>query len=145
MLFRSDADTRKTLEHGRRIRACLKQAELAPVSVAAQITVLLALGAGLFDRVPLERMTAAEGAVQAAVARIPDALLARFEATDRLSEAEREAIIDIAREALEQHLPEGASGAHAGTDADAALERPHEPHGETPLAPAAAKPAADEP
>lgn len=142
---RLDADTRKTLEHGRRIRACLKQAELAPVSVAAQITVLLALGAGLFDRVPLERMTAAEGAVQAAVARIPDALLARFEATDRLSEAEREAIIDIAREALEQHLPEGASGAHAGTDADAALERPHEPHGETPLAPAAAKPAADEP
>ena len=141
---RLDPDTRKTLEHGRRIRACLKQAELAPVSVAAQITVLLALGAGLFDRVPLDRMTAAEGAVQAAVAHIPDTLRARFDAADSLSDEEREAIIDIARAALEQHLPAGAFDAHAGTDPDAAPARAPEAHGETPLEPEAAKSAADE-
>ena len=141
---RLDPDTRKTLEHGRRIRACLKQAELAPVSVAAQITVLLALGAGLFDRVPLDRMTAAEDAVQAAVAHIPDTLRARFDAADSLSDEEREAIIDIARAALEQHLPAGAFDAHAGTDPDAAPARAPEAHGETPLEPEAAKSAADE-
>jgi F-type H+-transporting ATPase subunit alpha len=141
---RLDPDTRKTLEHGRRIRACLKQAELAPVSVAAQITVLLALGAGLFDRVPLDRMTAAEGAIQAAVAHIPDTLRARFDAADSLSDEEREAIIDIARAALEQHLPAGAFDAHAGTDPDAAPARAPEAHGETPLEPEAAKSAADE-
>ena len=39
---RLDDNTRKVIEHGRRIRACLKQSELAPVSVPAQIAVLLA-------------------------------------------------------------------------------------------------------
>jgi len=43
----------RPIEHGRRIRACLKQPEFAPVSVPAQIAVLLALNARLFDRVPL--------------------------------------------------------------------------------------------
>jgi len=53
---RLDEDTRKIIEHGRRIRACLKQQEGAPVSVSAQIAVLLALTAGLFDPVALAQM-----------------------------------------------------------------------------------------
>jgi F-type H+-transporting ATPase subunit alpha len=52
---RLDDDTRKIIEHGRRIRACLKQPESAPLAVPAQITVLLALTANLFDPVPLDR------------------------------------------------------------------------------------------
>jgi F-type H+-transporting ATPase subunit alpha len=47
---RLDDDTRKIIEHGRRIRACLKQPEFAPVSVPAQITVLLALTANSSTR-----------------------------------------------------------------------------------------------
>ena len=46
---RVDDDTRKVIEHGRRIRACLKQPELSPVSVSAQIAILLALTRDLFD------------------------------------------------------------------------------------------------
>jgi F-type H+-transporting ATPase subunit alpha len=61
---RLDEDTRKIIEHGRRIRACLKQPEFAPVSVPAQIAVLLALTAELFDAVPLDQMTDAEHAVR---------------------------------------------------------------------------------
>src|ERR1019366_5551033 len=53
---RLDDDTRKNIEHGRRIRACLKQAECAPVSVPAQIVVLLTLTADLFEPVPLDQM-----------------------------------------------------------------------------------------
>ncbi|HRP76896.1 MAG TPA: alternate F1F0 ATPase, F1 subunit alpha, partial [Rhodocyclaceae bacterium] len=138
---RLDADTRKTLEHGRRIRACLKQPELAPVSVPAQITVLLALGAGLFDRVPLERMTEAEGAVQAAAAKLPDALGARLDAAETLSDEDRVAIIGIAREALEPHLSEESSDTqteadtHAKTDADSELEPAPEPDDDPPLEP----------
>ncbi|MDP9044645.1 MAG: alternate F1F0 ATPase, F1 subunit alpha, partial [Pseudomonadota bacterium] len=45
---RLDDATRKTVEHGHRIRACLKQSDLQPVPVAAQIVILLALNAGLF-------------------------------------------------------------------------------------------------
>jgi F-type H+-transporting ATPase subunit alpha len=66
---RLDEDTRKIIEHGRRIRACLKQPEFAPVSVPAQIAVLLALTAELFDAVPLDQMTDAEHAVREAAAR----------------------------------------------------------------------------
>src|SRR3984957_10144784 len=50
---RLDETTRKVVNHGQRIRACLKQTECAPVSVVEQITVLLALTSGLFDSVPL--------------------------------------------------------------------------------------------
>ncbi len=52
---RLDEDTRKIIEHGQRIRGCLKQPERSPVSVPAQITILLALTAGLFDAVALDR------------------------------------------------------------------------------------------
>src|SRR5450759_5350014 len=60
---RLDENTRKVIEHGRRIRACLKQPEFAPVSVPAQIAILLALTEKLFDPVPLEQMTDAEHAL----------------------------------------------------------------------------------
>ena len=69
---RLDEDTRKIIDHGRRIRACLKQPECAPLSVPAQIAVLLALTAELFDPVPLDQMTEAEHAVHEAAASIPD-------------------------------------------------------------------------
>ena len=42
---RLDEETRKSIEHGRRIRACLKQAEFTPVTVPAQVATLLALNA----------------------------------------------------------------------------------------------------
>ena len=81
---RLDEDTRKIIEHGRRIRACLKQPEFAPVSVPAQIAVLLALTAELFDAVPLDRMTDAEQAVREAAANIPAEVRARLETAERV-------------------------------------------------------------
>jgi F-type H+-transporting ATPase subunit alpha len=97
---RLDEDTRKIIEHGRRIRACLKQSEFAPVSVAAQITILLALSANLFDAVALEQMTDAEEAVLNAVAEIPAQVSERLDAGQPLSDEGRETIIDIARQVL---------------------------------------------
>ena len=100
-----DANTRASIEHGRRIRACLKQAEGAPVSVPAQIAVLVALTAKLFDVVPLERMTEAEHAVREAAAGIPAEVSARFEAAAGLSEEDRTTILDIAQKALAPFQP----------------------------------------
>ena len=102
---RLDADTSKIIEHGRRIRACLKQPELAPLSVPVQIAVLLALTAGLFDSVALDKMADAEAAVQNAAARIPAEVSARFESADKLSDEDRKAIIEIARKALTPFQP----------------------------------------
>ena len=113
---RLDEDTRKIIEHGRRIRACLKQPEFAPVSVPAQIAVLLALTAELFDAVPLDRMTDAEQAVREAAAEIPAEVRARLETADTLSDEDREAIIGIARTARSQRLPARA-GRHRSRQA----------------------------
>jgi F-type H+-transporting ATPase subunit alpha len=106
---RLDEDTRKIIEHGRRIRACLKQPEFAPVSVPAQIAVLLALTADLFDSVPIDQMTDAEHALREAAADIPAEVRERLDTAEKLSDEDREAITDIARESLREFSPEPGS------------------------------------
>ena len=61
---RLDERTRKTLEHGYRVREVLKQAQFDPMPVAHQIAVLLAVTQGLFDDIPLERVATAEKAIR---------------------------------------------------------------------------------
>jgi F-type H+-transporting ATPase subunit alpha len=102
---RLDDDTRKIIEHGRRIRACLKQPEFAPITVPAQITVLLALTANLFDPVPLEKMTDAGRAVREAAATIPAEVSARFETAAKLSDEDKKTVVEIARKALVPFQP----------------------------------------
>ena len=97
---RLDENTRKIIEHGRRIRACLKQPQFAPVSVPEQIAVLLALTAQLFDLVPIERMSDAEQAVRNAAAKIPKDVRSRFESAAKLTDEDRRSIIEIAHTAL---------------------------------------------
>ena len=105
---RLDDETRQIIEHGERIRACLKQPELAPVSVPVQIAVLLALSHRLFDPVPLAQMAQAEHALHEAAAKIPAALCSRFESNHKLADAERDSIIALARHALAGFQPASA-------------------------------------
>jgi F-type H+-transporting ATPase subunit alpha len=102
---RLDDGTRKIIEHGRHIRACLKQPESSPVAVPAQITVLLALIENLFDAVPMEKMTEAERAVQEAAAKLPVELSDRFETAAKLTDENRKLIVDAARAALVPFQP----------------------------------------
>lgn len=95
-----DVDTAKIIEHGRRIRACLKQPESAPVSMPEQIVVLLALTSKLFDQVPLQQMPDAEHLVRQAAANIPTEVCARFYSAEKLSDADRALIVQIAQAAL---------------------------------------------
>ena len=106
---RLDDDTRKIIAHGQRIRACLKQMEFSPMPVPEQITILLALTAGLFEAVPLEQMPVAELGVRQVVEHIPAAVRDRLETADTLSDADRTAIIDIARQALANFQLSGGS------------------------------------
>jgi len=111
---RLDENTRKVVEHGRRIRACLKQPELAPVSVPGQIAVLLALTAGLFDHVALDQMTGAEHALRVAAVEIPTEVSGRLNSVEELSNEDRQTIIDIAREALARFQPRPESEPRTG-------------------------------
>ncbi len=102
---RLDEPTRQQLEHGRRIRACLKQQEFSPLAVPVQITVLLALTAGLFDRVPLPRMDEAERAVWSAAATMSSELAQRLELEETLTAEDRSQITRLAAQALTPFLP----------------------------------------
>jgi F-type H+-transporting ATPase subunit alpha len=97
---RLDENTRKVIEHGRRIRTCLKQNEFEPVSVPGQIAILLTLTARLFDSVPLEKMRDAELALLKVAGDFPAELVQRLTSADELDEKDREAILQIARDTL---------------------------------------------
>jgi len=96
---RLDDQTRRILEHGERIRACLKQSQFHSVTVQEQIVVLLALSAGLFDQVPLEQMADAEQAVRAGASQLSAEIFRTLTASDELKEADRDVILAKARAA----------------------------------------------
>jgi F-type H+-transporting ATPase subunit alpha len=97
---RFDEHTRSILNHGQRIRECLKQPEFELVSVAAQIALLLALNERLFDKVPLARMREAELALRAVAEEIPDEIQRRFSSAAELTAADRQEILRVAARAL---------------------------------------------
>ncbi len=99
---RLDENTRKIIEHGQRIRTCLKQPEFEPASMPEQIAVLLALTNKLFDSVPLTRMRAAELTLRQTAAKIPESILQRLASAEQLSDGDRAVILQIASEALAQ-------------------------------------------
>ncbi len=106
---RLDEGTRQSIEHGRRIRACLGQSELSPVSVPAQLAILLALNAALFDPVPLDRMAAAQQAVGNTANALPDDLGERLAGAEALTDADREQVTEAARQTLATFLAEQES------------------------------------
>ncbi|PKH03963.1 F0F1 ATP synthase subunit alpha [Psychromonas sp. MB-3u-54] len=97
---RLDQNSEDIITNGRRIRACLKQPQSSPVTVLAQITVLIALTEKLFDAVPLLKMRAAEQALCQATTGLPKDFLIRFNSAKILSDADRNSIIEIARLSL---------------------------------------------
>ncbi len=76
----------------------------------AQIAVLLALTSELFDRVPLDQMTDAEHALREAAADIPAEVLERLDTAEKLSDEDRETIIQIARASLDRFQPKPEPG-----------------------------------
>ncbi len=97
---RLDERTHKIIDHGQRIRACLKQPASSPIPVPEQIIVLAALAGALFDNVPLDKMHDAESAVRTAAAQIPEAMRQRLLGADKLNADDRVAILRIADDAL---------------------------------------------
>lgn len=97
---RMDADTRKIIEHGKRIRICFKQHELQPMSVPEQIVVLLALTAGLFDTVPIIKMQEAELTLRKMNAELPADIVKHLFSDKELNDSDREAILKIAENTL---------------------------------------------
>ncbi|AKB50891.1 Sodium-transporting ATPase subunit A [Methanosarcina barkeri str. Wiesmoor] len=130
---RLDENTRKLIEHGRRIRALLKQPQNSPVPVPDQIVILVALNAKLFDNVPLDKMGEAESSLRKAVPDIPADVRDRFKGDKELSDKDRETILDIARKSLKpyQPNPESESKPEAKTEERSESETQNEERSES--------------
>jgi F-type H+-transporting ATPase subunit alpha len=98
---RLDEQTRKTIEHGQRIRACLKQSESEPLLVSEQIIVLLALTHGLLDAVPIDKIKECEAALCQSKDKLSADLIKRLLSDKPLSDADRDAILDMAKKVVE--------------------------------------------
>jgi F-type H+-transporting ATPase subunit alpha len=98
---RFEEDARPVIEHGRRIRACLKQPESAPVSVTEHIVLLLALGARLLDNVPADRWGYAELTLTGAVANLPAEFRAHIACEENFSDEDRESILRVVHAAID--------------------------------------------
>ncbi|TDB68280.1 alternate F1F0 ATPase, F1 subunit alpha [Arundinibacter roseus] len=106
---RMDENTMKIIEHGKRIRICLKQQELHPMSVPEQFIVLLALTAGILDRIPVEKMQQAQDALIESVRLIPADTLENLFANKKLPDQHRQVLLNIAEEVLQSVHPQQAT------------------------------------
>jgi F-type H+-transporting ATPase subunit alpha len=93
---RLDENTKKTIEHGKRIRECLKQPELQQMPVSEQIVILLALKNGLMDAIPLEKIHDAQDALLKNFNNFPEDLIKRLSSNVKLSDDDSKAILKIA-------------------------------------------------
>mgnify|MGYP000491685396 CR=1 FL=1 len=106
---RLDADTRATIERGRRVREVLKQAEAQPLPAAEQVAVLKAVNAGLFDELPLDRVAEAEAAVRRVVREQLVDWARRVQDSEVPTDEDWEQVTAVAREAV-AGLPEEGAG-----------------------------------
>jgi len=103
---RLDEDTRATIERGRRVREALKQPEAEPLPAAEQVAVLKAVNAGLFDDLDLDGIPVAAEAVRRAARQHEAEWARKVAAGEALAEAEWEAMVATAREAVGASVPE---------------------------------------
>jgi F-type H+/Na+-transporting ATPase subunit alpha len=96
-----DERTRKIIEHGRRIRAVLRQPQFAPLALGEQVALLVAVSRGVLDDVPLDRVDSFRAGLGAWLARhCPEALAfddQTAELSDQLSERLTTALWGLAR------------------------------------------------
>jgi F-type H+-transporting ATPase subunit alpha len=97
---RLDEDTRKIIEHGRRVREILKQAERRPLRSSEQMAVLKAVNAGLLDDLPLSKVSDAEMAIQQGILNsLPD-LCKRLDDGENLDDAQWQQLLEVAGSAV---------------------------------------------
>jgi F-type H+-transporting ATPase subunit alpha len=107
---RLDENTKKIIEHGKRIRECLKQPELQHLSVPEQIVLLLALTGGHFDNIPIDKIQEAEAELLSNSSEFPAEILKGLFSDKELSDTDKENISKIAAKILAPFQDKPAPG-----------------------------------
>ncbi|MCA8921831.1 MAG: F0F1 ATP synthase subunit alpha [Planctomycetes bacterium] len=101
----SDERTRKTIEHGRRIRAVFRQRQLEPLRLSEQVALLLALQERLLDDVPLEEVHAFQERLRARLPGRCERVLKKVDETLALDDDDRARLLRALRELLSEPDP----------------------------------------
>ena len=102
---RLDSRTQSTLDRGRRVREVLKQSRYATLSVAAQISSLLAVTRGLTDDIPVEQVRLLAERIEQEFPEMAAELLADVDSGRKLSPTELESIQNRIRDWLDHEVP----------------------------------------
>jgi F-type H+-transporting ATPase subunit alpha len=110
-----DDETKRTIEHGKRIRAVLAQPEYRPLTLAQQVALLMAVQEGLLDEIDLAD-------VERVKKQMPDWLgahcsgtLATIAETGELSQEDRQKLLDVINDLLTDILPGAPESDQSGT------------------------------
>lgn len=90
-----DQATRRQIEHGRRLRAALKQPVHQPLSLCSQIVMLLAATEGVLDQIPVSDVPAFESQLLELARKREPELLQQINRTGKLSSDAREALMAV--------------------------------------------------
>jgi F-type H+-transporting ATPase subunit alpha len=111
-----DERTRRTIEHGRRIRTVLSQPENAPLSLTEQSALLLAVEENLLDHLPLDVVAALQAKLAASLATELPAVAERINQTGELDEGDRAALLIHVKELITSlATPQPQDNRHNGT------------------------------
>ncbi len=93
-----DERTRRTIEHGRRIRAVLAQPEFDPLGLTEQVALLLALEEGVLDAIPLERVGEFRAALREQLRALAGGALGGIDKTGVVTAEARHLLVAALRE-----------------------------------------------
>ncbi|MGE0710668.1 MAG: F0F1 ATP synthase subunit alpha [Planctomycetota bacterium] len=115
----ADERARRSLEHGRRMRALLEQPRLDPLRLSEEVALLLALEEHLLDDTPPEGVRAVQARAREVLAARCPANLARIDHSRELSPEDRARLLEVLRDVLGAPAPEAppAEGPPAGAGA----------------------------
>lgn len=97
-----DEETRRILDHGKRIRWCLTQSRLDPLGVHIQIFILLAFSEGLLDNIPLDQLGEAEKKLRVAGEKMPASMQNNILEAQKMDNETKNTLLGMAKEALLQ-------------------------------------------
>ncbi len=101
---RLDEATRKSIEHGRRVREILQQSQYEPLSSPEQIASLLAVSNGLVEGIPLPSIRKVEQIVRRTMTQDLPVLCHEIESGKKLKPEDRQTMIDTFRKAIDREL-----------------------------------------
>jgi F-type H+-transporting ATPase subunit alpha len=100
-----DADTRHTIERGQRLTELLKQPQFAPYAIWEMYSSLYAANDGAFDKVPIDKVKAAEEALHRELKNKHKDLVDRVNSGDKPSDEDNAAIIKVAQSVAATYEP----------------------------------------